>query len=902
MNPATPSRQLRIIIWALLIGILALSNGYIRASEWRGHTAFDCQPRKIMDTGRFVYVWVMQVLYTNCFGSNFNTPRGGLIYFDRQQPEQGFRSIHERAQMHTGSLRTAAYNPGGKYLLAVYFDGTIEILTDGGDLYRIEDFRNMVIPYDREVRHICFPLMNDDAWIATASGYIHIDGDNYKVAGSMSTDFPIQAICRVGNRIVAISGGHLYTAPADAIITTQADFTDHGKDIVEWPDVIMPLDDNSFATLYKGIGPADNLGIVSWADSGTPVLEPILSDPGFSNQMIPSASRPSSYKSPAAYNVMTTLHNENNILPTSEGYMVFSRKYAYHINRTKDTGGNPIVRKRKFAVESPFYTASADFNEFWFYRHRKGFQTSTARNYDDHTTWSDGPVYPYHGAPVTGTAVLLHHPEFGVIISHESGTRKNDFYDSAIPLLIGSYKNGIWTNHSPSYHLPESCLADDTLMGEHLQREEGYMTYPLTDPSGFAIDTSFPDYLWMGSFLNGIAAVNLRNPPAPIFHFGTATNQYSHYPGFKASVPVTSWNIYCPWRMGGCDADGVLWTLYVDSYDTMGDGDAFNFAFLTADDRRAAMESGRIEDMGDWKWITHPRPGVNLHGYSTLLPLRHTKNRNKLAIGESGSRTLVIFDHNGTLGNPSDDRSVQIEYVDTPSGIFQIETIFSMAEDPVSGNLLVGGFGQIFSIDTGSLFNETDGRDPRTRKGDLLRLSDGTPACGYQRVNTIAFDEYNRCWLGLEGGGVIGISADRKEITARYDTGNSPLPSDDVYGLCWNPDSKELMISTYKGIVSVCPDVPDPAYMKDTITRPYAFPEVVNPSYAGAVVLHNIPSASALSVIDKSGNIIAHLPGPEKNATSWNLLTGNGDAVTPGIYKITDSMALMPDIEITVVR
>ncbi len=68
------------------------------------------------------------------------------------------------------------------------------------------------------------------------------------------------------------------------------------------------------------------------------------------------------------------------------------------------------------------------------------------------------------------------------------------------------------------------------------------------------------------------------------------------------------------------------------------------------------------------------------------------------------------------------------------------------------------------------------------------------------QVNTVIFDEYNRAWIGTQSDGIIGLSADRKNIIAHYTTKEFPLPHDRVMHLGWNPEDKTLWISTHDGI------------------------------------------------------------------------------------------------------
>ncbi len=73
------------------------------------------------------------------------------------------------------------------------------------------------------------------------------------------------------------------------------------------------------------------------------------------------------------------------------------------------------------------------------------------------------------------------------------------------------------------------------------------------------------------------------------------------------------------------------------------------------------------------------------------------------------------------------------------------------------------------------------------------------------QVNTVIFDEYNRAWIGTQSDGIIGLSADRKNIIAHYTTKNSLCLTTASYTRMESED-KTLWISTHDGIASVRPD------------------------------------------------------------------------------------------------
>ena len=130
---------------------------------------------------------------------------------------------------------------------------------------------------------------------------------------------------------------------------------------------------------------------------------------------------------------------------------------------------------------------------------------------------------------------------------------------------------------------------------------------------------------------------------------------------------------------------------------------------------------------------------------------------------------------------------------------------------------------------------------------------------------------------------------------------NSPIPSDNVYAVEWNPDTKTLFMSTAYGMAEV-----DPGYTPEadpiTTARLTAVPEIVTHDFAGTVAIYNVAPTSSLIVTDSNGKTVASLPGAKDSMTHWNLLDNDGRKVPSGIYKIIDLSEQSEEIEIIVTR
>ena len=135
---------------------------------------------------------------------------------------------------------------------------------------------------------------------------------------------------------------------------------------------------------------------------------------------------------------------------------------------------------------------------------------------------------------------------------------------------------------------------------------------------------------------------------------------------------------------------------------------------------------------------------------------------------------------------------------------------------------------------------------------------------------------------------------------AHYDMTNSPMLSNQVDGLCWDPDGNELMIGTDMGLHSVKPDLVQ-AGAAGTGT-PMAYPVNVLPEYRGNVKFVNLPAQTVLSVTDAGGRHIKQLPAVDNGQTIWDVCDSDGQPVHQGVYAVRDVTKQVPDFRIIVSR
>lgn len=426
-----------------------------------------------------------------------------------------------------------------------------------------------------------------------------------------------------------------------------------------------------------------------------------------------------------------------------------------------------------------------------------------------------------------------------------------------------------------------------------------------------AVDPENSRYVFAGSRLSGLAVVDLENPESAVLNLsspsGFSKTRFGSFPGYYDLLPANSWGEYCPISVGGFDRDNTLWLLFAHS-GGKGDYKYPVFYYWTAADRATAvkpevMNAANVSATG----AKFPQPifvgekANTAMSYSFMLTPSHPSNRNKLVAYLHGSeRTVMIYDHNGTPSDSSDDSFSQFHTIRLPNGAeILMQYGYCLAENPLNGRILIGCFHGAFEIDINSPVENgvIAGRELGIHNGD----GSISPIAHESLVSAVGYDEFGRTWVGTQTNGVVGLSADYSRVVATYNTANSPLPDDYVTGIGWDPQGKRLHIGTLNGLCSVKPDHEE-IFASRQPDAMFAYPEAVTPDFSGNVAIYNVSRVSRLEVRDRNGEIIAFLPPATEGITHWDLTDTAGNPVASGSYRICDLSRVNPDLNIMVVR
>jgi ligand-binding sensor domain-containing protein len=238
----------------------------------------------------------------------------------------------------------------------------------------------------------------------------------------------------------------------------------------------------------------------------------------------------------------------------------------------------------------------------------------------------------------------------------------------------------------------------------------------------------------------------------------------------------------------------------------------------------------------------------------------------------------VGLQHQGTLDDPSDDKTIQLTTGDL-LGALPSNKITALAAD-FDGELWIGtdaGFAVLYNAN-GS-FTAGAGNFDAQR---ILIPFEGNfeEVLGDANITDIEVDGGNRKWMSTANAGLVLLSPDGTQIIAQYNEDNSPLISNTIYDIELNHTTGELYIVTDKGLVSFRIDA---TYEDATYETLNVFPNPVKPDYFGPITVQGLRYNSDVKITDAGGNLI-YKTQSNGGTVTWDGQNLNGEKVPTGVY------------------
>ncbi len=847
----------------IILTIFALINVISAFADngWKLHPSFDNQPIRIIDTPRYCYYFVHCEMY-NAGVPQHVDPTSIILFRDKEVAGASATALHNSFSLTGENVAYADYNPYGEYLLIVYENYDIDLLYQDGTVSNISDLKDFSIPGMREVRSATFNPGNGDALIATDFGYAIINSSTRTMEIVNNIQTKVEWVASQGDELLIFAEGKGYSCSRGFIpgsiqdfkpLMASADNSASGvvvEGTLQSPQLLMPLTDSAFAFLGPSSGGVYSLNVAvkkgnKWSVS-TLAKENFLSyDPKLSRNNI----------------------WERNGLHTADGYLLYYPGYLAHLTPDViEKGIDALDVMKSFSSDSSLIYGSSDFKEFESYSLRKGFYTMTC----DGGEWSvvNGETQPEVCSAFISDKII-YHPEYGMlVVNHGNESEDYPAFDAPVPVLIGALKNGRWTNYGPAYNIPE-----------HLQNVSNFPTYhsnyfPLRNPMGMGCDPENSSHLYFGSVVGGIARIDLASPAMPVMHICSAQDTYVGWKGAIPVVPSQSWYGQCCFSNVEFDREGRMWTMYFNFDGPEKNGARYQLWHWTSADRKASADAN--ENAGNYVAM-HAAPvsaEYSAANFSRILPLKKTPNENRIvAINNQYAGRVLVYDHHGNPDQLGGITQVSIDSFRDDEGVeYPIGYPRMLFEDEETGYVWLGHSTGVCYFDPADFL---EGRNVVHRP----RMTSGDYFLNGMIVRDMCRDEMGRYWFATSSG-IRCVDADFKYEVARYSSSNSPLQSDDVFAVGWNPDTHTLLASTQKGIAEVDPEI---AASSNIGNLARIYPAVVSPDYFGVVAVANVES-TPIDVYDSRDKLVATIVPDSKGVAYWSIADDKGMKARSGRY------------------
>ncbi len=238
---------------------------------------------------------------------------------------------------------------------------------------------------------------------------------------------------------------------------------------------------------------------------------------------------------------------------------------------------------------------------------------------------------------------------------------------------------------------------------------------------------------------------------------------------------------------------------------------------------------------------------------------------------------LLVFDHNNTIDNTSDDQW-RLLTSSVGQGNLPASRVYATTEDK-EGNVWVGtseGVAVFYNAQD-VIASSFDAQIPVIQKNGFLNdVLEG------QFVSCIAVDGANRKWLGTQGSGVFLLNEDASEEILLFNTQNSPILSDQIISIQVVENTGEVLISTDVGICSYRNTATEP---QDNLESLFTFPNPVEPNYGGVISIQGLTQQAEIKIVDIAGNTVYRTTS-NGGMAQWNGYFENGQKAMPGVYLV----------------
>ena len=818
-------RYLRLL--CLSATLSALPSAFAKTEgTWVNHSSFDGQTVCILPSSDRCHFLLQSAYYRTDMPSDLRRPSARLYLCDLTEKERKIVPVPQNPGKPLQSVSLARVSPYDGTLVAVYTDGDISVHPKSGEPYFIPSpFSKTITPGSSRPLSINCSPNSEEVWLTTERGVAAIDTRRGRVTHTIPFPEKISSALRCENHILIVCGDRLLAATDTEKIT----FTDF-KDAVTDRDLaglemILPMKGNLALTVERLQSSRFRISLLI-PDEAAPFSSPsrlvTLTETNLDTQ-----------------GVRTVVHQlEANLIPTPDGYSLRNGYSLIHIGYTLPPDPASLSDED---IRSSLVNTNPQTYPLWRSSGRDGF------------ILTEDEAVPDTIRPETSSAficsTIAYAPGHGLVAANHGSSLDFTYASASLPPLFSILSSGKWSLPSPPYNIPESFGVNAD-------------TYPVTLPNGMAVDPANPDILWCGSITCGLARFDLSDPQAPVLHLSNGADPWRKKEGFIEIAPVQkNWNRLVKFSEPSFDADGNLWTAWHNHDACLAGNPHAEFRMLPREIQDVAGEIPPHHFLADgWIKIQLPTKDEEPTNNEILLSLASPKNRGLLVYSTNiFTPAIHVYDHRDTPADPSDDITASFtDPVDSLQRRIGCNHVRRIREDLSSGLVWVATEAGLFRFDPHEILRGSRQVVP------MGSTDNGGVSLRGIAVSDMAFDyKRNATWVATLGAGLWRLDSATGQVTDIFSTENSPIPSDNLYSVGYNPEEGNILVSTDQGLTEFIPrDTPG-----FTLRTPMTVtPAVITPDYKGPVTIHSTGANAEILVRNRHGNTVSVLKADQSGS------------------------------------
>ncbi len=307
-------------------------------------------------------------------------------------------------------------------------------------------------------------------------------------------------------------------------------------------------------------------------------------------------------------------------------------------------------------------------------------------------------------------------------------------------------------------------------------------------------------------------------------------------------------------------------------------------------DTESCRVSSLFFDKNDNLWVTNylaPRPLSVLKPDGTWKSFSLPRNEVfDLTIDDNNTKFIastggIVAFNEGKMDDNTDDKTTLLDNSNSQLPANKVNTIAINLDGDVWAGTDVGV--AVFQC-AGSVFST---QSPcKGTKPIIVVDGFGEFLLKNEIIKSISIDGANRIWFGTTRG-IYVQSPDGRSTIQKFTAETSPLLSNEIEGVTFNPETGEAWITTPEGInvyrtnATNAPETISPSNV-------FAFPNPVRPDYTGDIAVSGLSRDATVKITDVAGNLLYETTALGGQAV-WNGNDYNGRRAASGVYLVYSS-------------